>query len=423
MVEDNGNVPAMKGHLARLVCALRFAGFVLLTGAEYARAQSPSIAPLERPTILLTRPIATEPNRADIATSVLPVEGGALITGWTSIDMAAPDGFLMRVDGDGNVVWRRNFGGEATDLLWSVLPDGRGGWTCLGFTGSRGAGSLDGWMLGLDAEGKTLWEKTYGGPGEDRLTSFQPTADGWIAVGQTSGRGAGGLDALVVRIDRDGNEISSWLSGGPSDDRAFGIQPLPDGGCLIGGMGGGVAGTDSTFDAFVTRLGPDGRRLWHHETRRPGFQVVHDLRGGGDGTYVAYGYGHVDDRQGIDGFALRMRDDGRVVRETTFGGTTYDRANHAEPFADGSAAVVGYSQRPGATDDEEHWDMVVYALDPAGEPVWSGRFGGAGVEFGRGIGGTMDDLWVVGHTTSGRPGSALLLVRLDLRAVLGGQAP
>jgi hypothetical protein len=328
------------------------------------------------------------------------------------------------VNGDGDVLWRRTFGGDGADLLWAVRPDSRGGWTCVGFTGSRGAGSLDGWMLGLDGEGRTRWEKTYGGPGEDRLTSFEATRDGWMAVGQTSGRGAGGIDALVVRVDRDGRELSSWTSGGAADDRAFGIQPLADGGCVIGGMGGGAGRDDRTYDAFVSRLGPDGRRVWHVEPKRPGFQVVHDAEpGDADGEVVLYGYGHLDPRQGIDGLCMVLRPDGKVARETTFGGATYDRANHAQRFADGSSAVVGYTQRPGATDDEHLWDMVVYALAPGGEPVWSARFGGAGVEFGRGIAGTPEDLWVVGHTTTGRAGSAVMLVRLDLTAVTGRRAP
>src|SRR6185436_2829891 len=229
---------------------------------------------------------------------------------------------------------------------------GPNGYIMVGFTSSQGAGSFDGWILHVDSEGKSDWEKTYGGAGDDRLTSIQPTPQGWIAVGQTSGRGSGPVDGLVVRVDREGKELSTWLAGGPGADRAFGIQPLEDGGCLIAGMTGEDLDHIESFDWFVTRLDPQGHRVWAVTERQPGLQVAHDIRTGRDGTFIVYGYGHVNTRQGIDGFAKRVRADGSIAGTARFGGETYDRANHAQAFDDGSSIVVGYTQRPGASDEE-----------------------------------------------------------------------
>jgi hypothetical protein len=375
------------------------------------------VAPLGRPAVLLARAIENDDGSDDIGTNLLRIEGGAIVTGWTSKDGGAPDGLLLRVDDQGEVLWRRVIGGAGTDLLWSVMPDDSAGYRCTGFSGSLGAGSLDGWMVAVSDRGEVRWQKTYGGAGEDRLTAIEPTPDGFIAVGQTSGRGAGERDALVVRMDRAGNERSSWTDGGPHMDRAFGIEPLEDGGCVIAGMTGE---THETSDAFVSRLGSDGRRLWTRRIERPGFGVAHDLHRLANGDLLAIGYAHVDARRGIDGFAMRITTDGRVVWERTFGGSTYDRVNHAQVFADGSSMVVGYSQRPGAVDEETHWDLALYALDPAGHAVWSGRFGGDGVEFGRMVAGPPHDLWVIGHSSSGRAGSGVYLVRLDASGVVGG---
>jgi len=368
-------------------------------------------APLTQPSVLLARPILTEAGRSDVGSSVLPIAGGALITGWTSVDDGPADGLLLRVTGDGDVVWRKQLGGAGVDLLWSVLPDPTGGYIGVGFTGSSGAGSLDGWILHLDGDGDIQWQHAYGGAGEDRLTSIQPAPYGWIAVGQTSGRGAGGIDAWVLRIDSAGKELSSWFSGGPDTDRAFGVHPTPDGGCVIGGMTGLEA--PESFDLFVTHLGPDGRPIWTDRPRRPGLQVVHDLKPLPDGGWLAVGYGFVDEKQHIDAFVLRVSAAGGVTSESSFGGPTYDRANHGLILEDGTIAVVGYSQRPGFADEEHGWDLVSYRLDAQGTPISELRFGGEGFEFGRGISGGMQDLWVVGHTSTGRKGSSILLVRLD----------
>ena len=177
------------------------------------------------------------------------------------------------------------------------------------------------------------------------------------------------------------------------------------------GTGGEQVTTD---DAFVARLGSDGRRIWTHRVVRPGFQVAHDIRPFPDGSLLVVGYGFVEERNNIDAFALRILESGRVIWEHTFGGKTYDRANHGLVFADGSSVIVGYSQRLGAADEETGWDLVIYRLDPEGIPVWSRRFGGEGYEFGRGIAGEARDIWVVGHTSSGRSGSSVLLIRTDL---------
>lgn len=391
-------------------------GVACVTGPAAAAnpVRSPGTAPLEKPSILLVRALPTEAGRRDVASNVFPDSTGALITGWTAMGDGHSDALLLRVDREGNEVWRRTYGGEGMELLWAVHRDGAGGLVCAGFTSSRGAGGFDGWVFATDDQGALIWEKTYGGPGDDRLTLLRPTSEGWMAVGQTGSAGAGASDAWVLRLDRSGNELDAWTWGDAGIDRAFTLLPTDDGGCVIAGMAGT---THDESDAFVVRLDAAGKPAWVHREERPGFQVAHDIRPMRDGSWLVTGYGFVSAKQHIDGFAMRITPQGRVLRESQFGGATYDRANHAEVFDDGSAVVVGYTQRTGATDEDGWWDMVVYAIDAQGRPVWTQRFGGAGVEFGRSVAGTQDDVWVVGHTSTGRVGSSVLLVRLDVTGV------
>jgi hypothetical protein len=381
------------------------------TGASAAPVHSPGSAPLERPAILLARPLASPEGWRDVASNVFPDSSGAWITGWTSRGDEPSDALLLRVDREGEVLARRTYGGAGAELLWFVHPDGRGGLLGAGFTSSRGAGGFDGWVFRLDAQGALAWEKTYGGAGDDRFTMMRPTRGGWLLVGQTASRGAGGADAWVVKVDAEANEVAQWTWGDAGIDRAFALHATEDGGCVIAGMAGA---THEESDAFVVKLDAAGRPAWTHRERRAGFQVAHDVRPLAGGGLLVTGYGFVSAKQHIDGFALRMTGAGRVLRETSFGGPTYDRANHSEAFDDGSAVVVGYSQRPGATDEDGWWDLVVHVLDPTGRATWTQRFGGQGVEFGRGVGGTADDVWIVGHTSTGREGSSVLLVRLEL---------
>lgn len=369
--------------------------------------------PLAQVRVRLARAIANADGQADVASNLWRTDDGAWITGWTKKSGRPSDGLLVRVDADGNVLARRELGGDGTDLLWSIRPDGKGGHACVGI---RSTGEDEnGWMLGLDARGDVAWERTYGGTGEEWLTSLRAVDGGWIAVGQTASRGAGGLDAWVVRTDGAGQELASWTWGTPGLDRAFAIHPMDDGGCVIAGMSGKE---HDTCDAFATRLSKTGEPLWTRSVARPGFDVAHDIQPCANGDVLVYGYSFVDAARDGDAFVRRLTPDGDVVFERTFGGPSVDRAIHAHVFADGSSVLIGHS-RPQHGPGED-WDLAVHALDSTGRPRWTGRFGSPAVEFGRGIAGTADDLWIVGHTaTFDETKSNVYLVRLDVSALAG----
>ena len=82
------------------------------------------------PVVWLVRAVEAPQGQADVATSVAPVEGGAVIAGYTTNVAGNEDALLVRVNGDGDVIWRRQFGGKGEDLFWSVHPDGAGGIVC-----------------------------------------------------------------------------------------------------------------------------------------------------------------------------------------------------------------------------------------------------------------------------------------------------
>ena len=75
---------------------------------------------------------------------------------------------------------------SATARLWSCRPSSRkvsvfapwkdGGYAVAGSTSSFGAEIDDAWVLKLDAGGNVLWQKTYGGSGDDSAYSIVATA-------------------------------------------------------------------------------------------------------------------------------------------------------------------------------------------------------------------------------------------------------
>jgi hypothetical protein len=361
------------------------------------------------PKIRFERSLPTDSGRVDIAASILPVKNGAVIAGWTSAGGEPADGLLVRIDDKGNVVWRRQLGGARADLLFSVQASDSGGLVCAGFTASRSETGPDGWVVRIDEQGTTISESTFGGDEEDRLTAIRPTPEGWIATGQSSR--SGNVDAWVLHLDHAGREVSSSTWGGADVERAIGVEPMPDGGCvLVGRVGDGR----DLVDGFVTRLDREGKEVWTHALGGPGFQVAYHLRQHPDGSFVVTGYGWIDEARDHDAQVTKIDADGRVQFTTALGGSQYDRATQSVVLADGSMMTIGYTKRAGADDEDPAWAQVVYGLDAAGRATWTHRFAGEGVQSGRWIAGTADDLWLVGQTTRDDR-SRIFVTRLSIK--------
>ena len=132
-------------------------------------------------------------------------DGGYILTGGTALT-GDYDMILIRTDGAGNLLWSGVYGGAGSDFGASALQVDEGTYAVLGTTSSFGAGGRDFYLVKTDADGDTLWTRTFGGDSEDVACSFEQTEDGgYIIAGYTDSHGAGGVDAWLIKTDSLGN--------------------------------------------------------------------------------------------------------------------------------------------------------------------------------------------------------------------------
>ena len=99
------------------------------------------------------------------------------------------------------LVWDHTYGGAERDGAFSIVALADGGLAVAGLTESKGAGDADMWVLRLDEAGNVLWDHTYGGAVWDQAYSIVALADGGFAVaGYTGSKGAGEYDMWVLRL-------------------------------------------------------------------------------------------------------------------------------------------------------------------------------------------------------------------------------
>ena len=144
---------------------------------------------------------------ADTANAIQQTsDGGYIVAGSTGSDRYSYHAWVVKLDGDGSVLWEKIYGGTGNDHARAVQQTSDGGYIVAGYTYSFGAGGVDAWVFKLDGSGSVLWEKTYGRTGNDYAQAVHQTSDGgYIVAVYTDTFGAGDTDARVLKFDGNGS--------------------------------------------------------------------------------------------------------------------------------------------------------------------------------------------------------------------------
>ncbi|MBM4199938.1 MAG: T9SS type A sorting domain-containing protein [Gammaproteobacteria bacterium] len=165
---------------------------------------------------------------------------------------------------EGQFLWDRAFGGAGQEEAWSVVQTADGGYVLVGW--GQPVVDLDAYVVRTDSLGVALWTQFYGGTREDRAYAIVPAEDGWVLTGSTVSTGAGSWDAWVFKIATDNSLQWSSTYGGTGLDDAFGLADAGDGYVVAGKTDldgnelwtqsyGGPAFDDVAFSIIRNRLG------------------------------------------------------------------------------------------------------------------------------------------------------------------------
>ena len=170
-------------------------------------------------------------------------DGGYILAGSSSSDKSGDkkensfgnlDYWIVKLDSKGVIEWQKTLGGEFVDELRSVEQTLDGGYILGGYSNSLSNtsnktensiaktedsfGLGDYWVVKLDKNGTQEWQKSYGGNGDDQLTSILQTDDkGYLIGGNSSpqnllGSNSGnktvanenGSDMWILKIEEKG---------------------------------------------------------------------------------------------------------------------------------------------------------------------------------------------------------------------------
>jgi len=341
-------------------------------------------------------------------------EGGYIVTGWTTTYGAGgEDIWILKLDSRGDVIWSITYGNSVNDerAHWDrgVQQTSDGGYIVVGETNTHSSDS-DALILKLDSDGNIIWSVSYGGTQRDTARSVQETLDGgYIVAGWTNSYGAGDYDVWILKLDLNGNLNWSKTFGDSGDDKAISIIQTQDGGYAVAGWtssygSGGV-------DVWVLKLDANGNRLWDKtfggSANDDGRAIIQES----SGNYIIAGRTSSYGAGNIDVWILKLDVNGNKIWDKTFGGVQNDYASSITESRDGTYVVAGWTNSFGAG----NWDILTIKVDSNANIIGFKTFGKAGSDNAYSITSTYDGGYILAGLTSsyGAGGLDFWVLKLD----------
>ncbi len=306
-------------------------------------------------------------------------DGGFLVSGSTdSYRDEAGDAWLLKITAKGAIVWQKSYGGAGNEYIIDVKETPDGGIIAAGWTASFGAGGHDFWLLRLDGAGNIEWEKTYGGAGTEQAWSVDLTRDGgFIVAGGTTSFGAGATDCWLLKLDAGGNIEWQKSYGGAADDGGGGdynelvVRVLED-------LDGNYVVATETFsfgagdsDIWLFKVDGAGDIIWQKSYGGFDSDSLWSFQEASTGGYIVPGVSVSFSPDGSgDLWVLRLDKNGDILWQRLYGVPGYwDEAISMGATSDGGSLIGGYTEEGNAD-----WDLFLLRLDAAGNAVWQRRY-------------------------------------------------
>ncbi len=309
--------------------------------------------------------------------ATIDIDPGDGITNLTS--QGYEDGFILKLDNDGNFLWGKTFGGtDQKDIGKSIAVDDNGNvfttgsfWWIADFDPGpqqfiiTPGDAFAMFILKLDANGDFVWAKSMDGSGDSNIDS---------------GHG--------LALDAAGNVYTVGTFTGTADfNTGLGTLNLS-------------SVTLDYADVYISKLDNDGNFLWAKtfgsEFWDYGYAIALDDTGN---IYTAGGHGNVGDFDPGDGvfnlegyglFISKLDNDGNFIWAKSMGGSNYTIANSIALDDAANVFITGtYSGTPDFDPSEEVYNMTasdqdihLCKLDTDGNFIWAKTLGGPNTDNG-----------------------------------------
>lgn len=188
------------------------------------------------------------------------LDGGYVLAGYSQATTGFYDVYLVKTDANGDSAWTKTYGGVSFDFGLSVQETSDNGFIIAGSSLSFGPFPENVYLIKTDAAGDILWSKTIGGSNSEIGYSVKQTTDGgYIVTGVTTDLSSGDNDVYLVKTDANGDSVWTKTFGGNGNEQGYEVNQTADNGFIITGQANSF-GTGGS-DVFLIKTDSDGNLL------------------------------------------------------------------------------------------------------------------------------------------------------------------
>ncbi len=332
-------------------------------------------------------------------------DGGFIVAGYTESNNGevfgnhgGKDAWVVKLSSNGAIQWGKCYGGSKWEEASAIRQTNDGGYIFAGLAQSSDGdvsgvhGDLDYWVVKLDNVGTILWQKAFGGSGEDMANDVRQSFDGgYVVTGKSDSEDGdvignhGSDDYWVVKLNSMGEIEWTKALGGNSADVAEEIWQTTDSGFILVGYvlknsSGDITGHHGgIYDAWVAKINSLGHLMWQRALGGSWLDYGRSVQQTNDGMYIVAGstVSNDGDVSGLhsenysDAWVVKLNDLGEIVWQKTIGGTNDDACFSIQQTNDGGYITAGYnwSTDGDATTCHGYNDFWIVKLSPESSPT------------------------------------------------------
>ena len=333
-------------------------------------------------------------NNTDVIHDVIETQyHGFLFTGYThSSGAGGADVWIAMTDSAGSLLWEKAYGGNGQDIGNQIIVTADNGYIVIGRTDSYGSGETDIWVIRTDSLGDSLWTRSYGTSGWDFGESLVETSDqGYVLAGSMTN---GSRNLWLSKIDADGNILWEKTYGGDGSDAGYSICNTNDNGFIVTGINSSI--NNGIGDIWLLKTDSLGDTLWteiYGDTLGGdcGYEVVQTS----DLGYLICGYTGLTGMGDQTGVVIKTDSQGTLLWQKYITSGFINAARSCTQIHDNDYIITGYY----------HDDMMMYGniwtmkLDSLGDTIWTYIYDRNDMNLSYSAIQTADSGYVVGGTT------------------------
>jgi hypothetical protein len=340
-------------------------------------------------------------NSEDYGYAIQTTPDGNFVVGGETIGMGAgaSDGYLIKIDSAGNLLWTKTFGGTANDNIHGVQCLGNGEIITAGKVESFGIGNADIYLNKLDSAGNLFWSANYGTSDLSASSALTLTSDGnYVAVGYSWFAADANADNFhVIKVDNSANLLWKRSLEIQGNDHATSVIETADSGFIVIGYSERILSDSSSV--LILKLNYAGAAIWWKNFFFQGSEKGYSVAEAQNGDLVFTGISSVPGSNNGHIFVSKTDSTGNLLWSKVFGksGFSYEATdlkiiNDAEFILTGSKTVADSN---GIVDS----DAILLKIDSSGNILWSMQYGNYEEQYGNSVCFTNDGGFIfAGHT-------------------------